>query len=89
MAIKRNKSFTKDQARVPLSDKEFQWLCDFVARLNARQALPPEARDHALEGEWKGFREFHIGGDKMVIYRVLGDDVQLFRLGTHAQLFKM
>ena len=87
MAIKRDKSFIKDLKTIPLSDKEFQWLCNFLALLAAKKPLPPEARDHALEGEWKGFREFHIGGDNAVIYYTEGDDLRLARL-EHTQLFK-
>ena len=35
--------------------------------------LGPEWLDHALSGEWQGYRECHIGGDFLLIYQ-LDDD---------------
>jgi len=50
--------------------------------------LPDEARDHLLIGEYKGFREFHLGGDMLIIYKVLDGVLYLQRMGTHSQLFR-
>jgi len=50
--------------------------------------LPPEAKDHQLIGNWKDFREFHLGGDLLVIYKVEKKDLILIRIGTHNQLFE-
>jgi mRNA interferase YafQ len=52
------------------------------------EALPPEARDHALHGEWSDFRECHLGGDVLLIYKMDDGQLHLARLGSHAQLFK-
>ena len=32
--------------------------------------LGPERRDHALKGAWARYRECHVGGDFLLIYRV-------------------
>ncbi len=88
MVITREQSFIEDFQNIELNDEEFQCLCNFVAFLSAGKPLPPESKDHALEGEWQSFREFHLGGDNMVIYRKEGDDVKLYRLGKHTQLYK-
>lgn len=49
---------------------------------------PARYKDHALVGNWGGFRECHIKPDLLLIYRLEGEDyVQLVRLGSHAQLF--
>lgn len=37
--------------------------------------------------EWEDFREFHISGDVLVIYRIEGESVKLVRIGSHSQLF--
>jgi mRNA interferase YafQ len=52
------------------------------------EILPAEALDHSLKGEYVEYREFHISGDLLVIYKVENDVLQLLRIGTHAQLFK-
>lgn len=43
--------------------------------------------DHPLRGVWKGYREFHIEPDWLLIYRVKGDELHLVRTGSHADLF--
>lgn len=54
--------------------------------------LGPEWLDHPLKGEWATYRECHIGGDFLLIYRLSGpgqDDLIVFtRAGSHAELFR-
>lgn len=47
------------------------------------------ARIRALSGSWKGYREIHIEGDWLVIYRVEKQELQLVltRTGSHDDLF--
>jgi mRNA interferase YafQ len=53
--------------------------------------MPPEWLDHPLTGDWAGYRECHIGGDFLLIYKL--DDsgkhgeVVFIPTGTHAELF--
>jgi len=51
--------------------------------------LPPEKRDHALAGNYAGFRECHIEPDWLLIYCYLNDQLVLVcsRTGTHSDLF--
>lgn len=51
------------------------------------EPLADEYRDHVLIGSWKGFRECHIQPDWLLIYRIEGDELQLARTGSHADLF--
>jgi len=44
--------------------------------------------DHPLGGAWAGWRECHIKPDLLLIYRKIGDDLQLARLGSHSELFR-
>ena len=57
-----------------------------------RGPLPPEYLDHPLKGEWHDFRDCHIRGDWILIYRIdetrQGAEVIFVRTGTHADLFK-
>jgi mRNA interferase YafQ len=49
----------------------------------------PAYLDHGLTGEWKGFRECHVGGDFLLIYDLRDDGSIIFtRAGTHADLFE-
>ena len=54
--------------------------------------LGPERKDHPLKGAWAKYRECHVGGDFLLIYRIdtdgPSDTVYFTRVGTHAELFE-
>lgn len=60
-----------------------------VEQLATGNPLPEKNRDHALTGDYIGFRECHIRPDWLLVYRVDGEDLILFlfRTGTHTDLF--
>lgn len=65
-------------------------LLQFVIdELLAERALEEKYRDHALVGNYAGFRECHIQPDWLLLYAV--DHGQLIltasRTGTHSDLF--
>ncbi len=65
-------------------------LLDEVIRILARgDALPPQYSDHALSGNFSGFRECHIAADWLLIYSVEDNNLVLVlsRTGTHSDLF--
>lgn len=88
LLLTQSKTYVRDSKKVSLSDKHFTKLVNYLSLLSQGKPLPEESRDHALVGNWSGFREFHLGGDVLVIYKVLGDSIVLTRIGTHSQLFK-
>lgn len=49
--------------------------------------LAEKYQDHALTGNWKGFRDCHIKPDLVLIYAREDDFLQLVRLGSHAEIF--
>lgn len=89
MKIYFHSSFKKDVKRIkkrglPLS--ELQSVVDMLAR---GVPLPDRYRDHALVGDYSGFRECHIRPDWLLIYRLNKGELilSLTRTGTHAELF--
>ena len=88
MQIKRHKFFRKDELRVKLTDEQYQKRIEYLSLILTNEPLPSEALDHPLTGEYKGFREFHLAGDLLIIYTVREDILYLQRMGTHSQLFK-
>lgn len=84
----RTKTFKKDYDKQNLSDKHYEKYINFVSLLLQEKQLPAEALDHNLEGNYKGFREFHISGDMLVIYLIEDGYLKLTRFGTHSQLFE-
>ncbi len=89
MKISRHKQFKKDFAKYfkTMQDKHFQSFINAVFILMNDKNLPPEYKDHQLKGKLSKYREFHIGGDLLVIYTIENDVIYLLRLGTHSELF--
>ena len=88
MQLKRHKYFRKDELKVKLTDEQYAKRIKYLSLILQGKDLPSEARDHSLMDEYKGFREFHLGGDMLLIYTVVDEVLYLQRLGTHSQLFK-
>lgn len=86
--LKQTKTYLKDSRKISLSDKHFTKLVQYLSALLKDEALPEESQDHALIGNWEHYREFHLGGDVLVIYKVTDREIILTRMGTHAQLFE-
>lgn len=66
-------------------------LNEVVEKLLYGIPLDEKNKDHALSGNFKGFRECHIQPDWLLIY-LIEDDILTLTLvdtGTHADLFKM
>ena len=87
MKLTLHKQYIKDLKKAKLNQTNLAKLFIYVSMILNRQELPKEAKDHQLKGELKDFREFHISGDLVVLYRIENDIVYLTRIGTHSQIF--
>ena len=88
MLLKRHKHYRKDALKAKLTDEQYAKRLKYLSAILDSNPLPSESRDHELIGEYKGFREFHLGGDMLIIYKVVDNVLYLQRMGTHSQLFK-
>ena len=59
-----------------------------VTQLLNDDILNPRLQDHALAGDFKGFRECHIYGDLVIVYKRDKENLTLYRIGRHQDLFK-
>lgn len=66
-------------------------LDDVVDTLRQGRPLAEKHRDHALSGNYKGFRECHIKPDWLLVYLIENDilTLTLVDTGSHADLFNM
>lgn len=64
-------------------------LNEVVDALADGKSLDPKHNDHALIGNWKGYRECHITPDWLLIYKIDAGVLilTLQRTGTHSDLF--
>jgi mRNA interferase YafQ len=88
MKLFRTNTFKKDYQKTRITDDQYAKYIKYVSILLDGKELPLEARDHNLIGNFSGFREFHIGGDLLVVYCIEDNIIRLTRIGTHSQLFK-
>lgn len=89
--IEYTNSFKRDFRRVFKGERGAALKKEFKAILDALvmdEALPVKNRDHALTGNWKGYRDCHVRPDLLLIYQRLEHPARLVlvRLGSHAQL---
>jgi len=85
--LRRHKSFLKDYANTKLADSQFEKFVSYLHFLKDGITLPPEAKDHNLKGNWKDFRECHLGGDMLLVYAVFDKEIVFTRIGTHSEIF--
>ncbi len=66
-------------------------LTEVVEMLANDEVLPRAMRDHALMGNYRGFRECHVNPDWLLVYSKDDTDtvniLNLVRTGTHSDLF--
>lgn len=87
LAIRQSTQFRRDVKRMTRQGVDLSKLETIVKTLIVQESLAERFRDHALVGDWKGFRECHVQPDWLLIYRVEGSELQLARTGSHAQLY--
>ena len=88
LELKRTAQFRKDLKLVVKRRLNIDLLDDIIQTLRERKPLDPKYRDHALTGNYAGFRECHIQPDWLLIYMI--DEKNLIltasRTGTHSDL---
>ena len=81
--------FKRDLKLVARRGYDVELLEKTVNALAQQRNLPESNRDHAMVGNWVGYRECHIQPDWLLIYKIHGDELTLLlmRTGTHSDLF--
>ena len=85
--IKFTTQFKKDLKLAKKQSKNTDKLFAVIEKLANGEPLEEKYRDHDLTGNYKGCRECHIEPDWLLIYKQSDDELQLFRTGTHSDLF--
>jgi len=86
----RHKFFKKDLSKIKFTDTQFENFIKYCGLLVEGKKLPYESLDHKLKGDFIGYREFHIGGDLLVVYKKdeKNKEITLVAIGSHNQIFK-
>lgn len=83
-------AFRKDYKRIKKRGYDLTLLEKVIDLLCEEKSLAPSYRDHALTGNYLGFRECHIQPDWLLVYAINHGDLILTasRTGTHSDLFQ-
>lgn len=89
LKIVPSNQFKKDLKLAQKRGYKIEHLRSVVNTLASGQKLDEKYRDHALTGNYNGFRECHVEPDWFLIYRINQNELELFlfRTGTHSDLF--
>ena len=81
--------FKKDLKQAKKRGLNLPDLFGVIEKLANDEELPAKNRDHALTGEYVGYRECHISPDWLLIYMKDTDIriISLYRTGSHSDLF--
>ncbi|OTN93524.1 hypothetical protein A5804_002894 [Enterococcus faecium] len=83
-------SFKRDYKRMMkkhYNETEFRKVINLLVN-QEQEVLKTKYKDHALQGNWKGFRELHIQPDWLLIYKINGKKLilTLVRIGSHDKI---
>ncbi len=88
LKIRASRQFRKDLKKALKQGKDGSKIGAVIGALGLQEPLAQKHVDHALTGNFKGFRECHIEPDWLLIYRVHEDMLDLTRTGSHSELFR-
>ena len=90
---KTSSRFRKDYTRLKKSGRRDMSKLHFVMeKLIDKKPLSKIYKDHPLQGDWKNFRDCHIEGDWVLIYKFEKDKQEretiiFHATGNHSNLF--
>lgn len=89
LALITTTQFKKDLKRIRKRGLDLNSLKFVLDTLQKQEALPLKYRDHALVGNYRGFRECHIEPDWLLIYTISNEKLILTaaRTESHSDLF--
>lgn len=81
--------FKRDLKLAKRRNKNLSLLQKVMKDIAQKEALSSRLKDHALTGNWAGYRELHLQPDWLLIYKLLPKEkvVIFVRTGTHSDLF--
>lgn len=90
LKIRYRNKFKKDLKKVLSQGHKIDELQVVLDLLVQQTSLPEKYCDHALIGNYIGYRECHIRPDWLLIYKVENDvlTLTLTRTGSHSELYR-
>ncbi len=85
------KQFKKDIKRFLHKKPILKELESVIKKLANEEILDARFKDHLLIGNWAGYRECHIRGDLILVYKIDNEEKALYlaTFGSHAEVLRM
>ena len=87
--LKITKSFKSDYKK--LNKQEIEATDGIIKRLLAGEKPEAKYSDHALQGNYIGYRECHVRQDLLLVYKITIDGtvsvLTCFRISSHTNIF--
>ena len=89
LKIRYSNQLKKDYKLIKKRGYNIEKLKEVINLLVQDKRLPVKYREHYLTGNYKGFKECHIGPDWLLIYKTENELLTLtvLRTGSHSDLF--
>ncbi|GAB4490331.1 MAG: hypothetical protein OHK006_23060 [Thermodesulfovibrionales bacterium] len=86
LSFRTTKQFEREYKQAVKQGKDIEKLHSIMHKLVNQEPLEGRFRDHPLIGNWKGYRDCHIGPDWLLIYRIDSEakEIVFVRTGTHS-----
>lgn len=89
LKIRYSSTFKRDYKTIVKRGYNIKVFEEALQILIEERPLPPKHLDHALIGDYMGYRECHISPDWLLVYKIETEvnTLSLTRNGTHSDLF--
>ena len=89
LKVRYSSKFKKDFKLIVKRGYDISLFEEVLSLLREENTLPEKYSDHALKGDYTGYRECHITPDWLLIYKKENDMItlSLTRTGSHSDLF--
>ena len=85
--VRYSAKFKRDFKACTKRNYKMMLLQQVIDILRIPDTLPEKNKDHALSGNYSGYRECYIEPDWLLIYKQEENELLLYRTGTHSDLF--
>lgn len=86
--IKYSSQIKKDFKTCKKRKYDFSLMESIIEKLRIPEPLNVNNQEHSLKGNYNGYKECHIQPDWLLIYRYKEEFLELYRTGTHSDLFR-
>ena len=86
LEIKRKTSFKKEIKKIK-DPKVLSELKEIISTLIDGKPLDAKYKPHPLHGEYKSYMDCHVKHDVVLVYKIDGKYLWLYKIGSHSDIF--